>query len=142
MSKKVFLSFHYDNDVFRVQQIRNMGKIDDTSPELTPQAWESVTNEGEQNIKNWIDERIARASIFIVLIGSETSNRKWCNYEFKKALSLDKKIIGIYIHNLKCPKQGFSQKGNLVGSKMDYHDIFLPTNYDTYNDIKEYLSKL
>lgn len=23
--RKVFYSFHYDNDVFRVQQIRNMG---------------------------------------------------------------------------------------------------------------------
>jgi hypothetical protein len=28
----VFYSFHYDNDVFRVQQIRNMGVVDGNEP--------------------------------------------------------------------------------------------------------------
>ena len=37
--RKVFYSFHYDNDVFRVQQIRNMGLIDGNEP-VSPNNWE------------------------------------------------------------------------------------------------------
>ena len=32
MGKRVFFSFHYNNDNWRVQQIRNMGKVEGNSP--------------------------------------------------------------------------------------------------------------
>lgn len=28
MKRKVFYSFHYEKDVFRVQQVRNIGKLE------------------------------------------------------------------------------------------------------------------
>ena len=30
--RQIFYSFHYDNDVFRVQQIRNIGALEDNKP--------------------------------------------------------------------------------------------------------------
>ena len=40
----VFYSFHYDNDVFRVQQIRNMGAVDGNEP-VSANDWEQVKRE-------------------------------------------------------------------------------------------------
>ena len=41
MARRVFYSFHYDNDVFRVQQIRHMGIIDGNEP-VTVNDWEEI----------------------------------------------------------------------------------------------------
>ena len=37
----VFYSFHYTRDVMRVQQIRNIGVLDDNKP-VSPNQWEQV----------------------------------------------------------------------------------------------------
>ena len=56
MSKRqVFYSFHYDNDVFRVHQIRNIGAIEDNKP-VSPNEWEEVKRGKEAKIKKWIDD--------------------------------------------------------------------------------------
>ena len=39
--RQVFYSFHFDNDVFRVQQIRNIGAIEGNTP-VSPNEWETV----------------------------------------------------------------------------------------------------
>ena len=49
--RQVFYSFHYDNDVFRVQQIRNIGALKDNKP-VSANEWESVKRGGEASIKN------------------------------------------------------------------------------------------
>lgn len=49
--RQVFYSFHYDNDVFRVQQIRNIGALEDNKP-VSANEWESVKRGGEASIKN------------------------------------------------------------------------------------------
>jgi hypothetical protein len=36
IKRKVFYSFHFDNDVFRVQQVRNMGVIEGNEPTTRP----------------------------------------------------------------------------------------------------------
>ena len=37
----VFYSFHFDNDVMRVQQIRNIGSIEGNPP-TTPNEWKNL----------------------------------------------------------------------------------------------------
>jgi hypothetical protein len=41
----VFYSFHFDNDVMRVQQIRQMGMIDGDEP-VSKNDWETVKRSG------------------------------------------------------------------------------------------------
>lgn len=74
--RKVFYSFHYDNDVFRVQQIRNMGIIDGNEP-VTVNDWEEIKRRGDSSIQNWIDKEISGSQCVVVLIGSQTSTRRW-----------------------------------------------------------------
>lgn len=98
--RRVFYSFHYDNDVWRVQQIRHIGEIEDNQP-VSPTAWEEVKRRGDDSIKNWINNEIAKCSCLLVLVGSQTSNREWVDYEIERAWNQGKGIAGIYIHNLK-----------------------------------------
>jgi hypothetical protein len=43
--RKVFYSFHFDNDVMRVQQIRNMGVIEGNAA-VSANTWEEVKKKG------------------------------------------------------------------------------------------------
>ncbi|MDJ1498406.1 TIR domain-containing protein [Cytophagaceae bacterium DM2B3-1] len=108
--RRVFYSFHYDNDVFRVQQIRNIGTLEDDKPVSTNE-WEQIKRGGDAAIKRWIDDNLKYKSCLIVLIGLETSTSRWVKYEIEKAWNDGKAVFGIYIHNLKCPRTGICNKG-------------------------------
>jgi hypothetical protein len=106
----VFYSFHYDNDVFRVQQVRNIGVVDGNEP-VSPNDWEQVKRQGDAAVERWIDESLKYKRCVVVLIGAETASRKWVKYEIKRAWELKKGLFGIYIHNLKCPRSGTCARG-------------------------------
>lgn len=106
----VFYSFHYDNDVFRVQQIRNMGMVAGDEP-VSPNAWERLKQSGDAAVERWIDDNMKYKRCVIVLIGADTANRPWVKYEIKRAWELGKGLFGIYIHNLNCPRNGTCGKG-------------------------------
>jgi len=68
---------------------------------LSSNEWETVKQGGESAIKKWIDEQMAGKSCNVVLIGSSTANRKWVDYEIKKAWNDKRGLVGVYIHGLK-----------------------------------------
>jgi hypothetical protein len=145
--RQVFYSFHYDNDVFRVQQIRNIGALEDNKP-VSANEWESVKRGGEASIKKWIDDNLRYKSCVVVLVGEETANRKWVRYEIEKAWELGKGLVGVYIHNLKDPRTGKSSKGKNPFDQFEFDDgtklssvvkCYNPNPNDTYNEIKDNL---
>lgn len=142
--RQIFDSFHYDNDVFRVQQIRNIGSLEENKP-VSANDWEKVKQGGDISIKRWIDENLKYKSCLVVLIGNETSDRKWVKYEIKKAWNDGKAVVGIYIHNLKCPKKGICTQGSnpFDAFKLDNDKLLSkivkchnPKSNDAYGDIK------
>jgi MTH538 TIR-like domain (DUF1863) len=145
--RQVFYSFHYDNDVMRLHQIRKIGSFD-KSELLSPNDWETVERGGDRAIKKWIDDQMNYRSCVIVLIGKETANRKWVKYEIEKAFNDKKGLFGIYIHNLECPNGGKSSKGKnpfeqfkmTDGSKLSENvACYEPNASDPYNDIAKNL---
>jgi hypothetical protein len=144
MAKKVFYSFCYDDDVFRVQQIRNIGAIEDETI-LTAQKWEEVKRKGNNAIENWINDNMNYKDCVIVLVGENTSNRPWVKYEIELAQEKNKPMFGIYIHNLKDPKTGKSKKGKnpfdeVFGSSNHRYQCYDPQDFDidgfrAYNSI-------
>lgn len=106
----VFYSFHFDNDVMRVQQVRNIGAIEGNTP-TNPNEWETLKRTGKSAVENWINENMKYKRCIIVLIGLDTYSRPWVKYEIEKAWNDGKALIGVYIHNLKCPRKGTSRKG-------------------------------
>lgn len=53
----VFYSFHFDNDVMRVQQIRNIGAIEGNSA-VNANEWEQLKRSGKTAVQNWIDNNL------------------------------------------------------------------------------------
>ena len=52
-----------------------------------------------------------RRSCTIVLVGSNTANRKWINYEIIESWKNNMGIVGIYIHGLKNSRGNTSSLG-------------------------------
>ncbi|ELJ8466003.1 TPA: TIR domain-containing protein [Vibrio cholerae] len=144
MTKKpVFFSFHYGNDVMRVQQVRNIGALEGNEP-VSANEWETVKRGGEASIKRWIDDNLKYKQCVIVLIGSDTANRPWVKYEIEKAWNSGKPIFGIYIHNLRCPRTGTSRKGRNPFEDFSLNDgrnlsslvnCYDPSSSNAYNEI-------
>lgn len=147
--RQIFYSFHYANDVFRVQQIRNIGALEENKP-VAPNDWETVKKGGDPAIEKWITENMKNRSCVVVLVGEETYKRPWVKYEIKKAWEDGKGLLGIHIHNLKDPKTGKCSKGTnpfdqftfengkTLSTKVNCYD---PNANDAYNDIKNNIEK-
>jgi hypothetical protein len=147
MKRQVFYSFHFGNDVMRVQQIRNIGAIEGNEP-VSPNNWEEIRRTGKSAVEKWIDDNMRHKSCVVVLVGSETANRKWVDYEIRKAWNEGKGLFGIYIHNLKDPRTGICRKGanpfdnvplengQRLSSLVPCYD---PNSWDAYNDIAKNL---
>ena len=89
MARRVFFSFHYERDIWRANQIRNswITKEDREAAGFWDAAsWEQIKRKGNPAIRKWIDENLKGTSVTAVLIGAETSNRKWVRYEIEKSL--------------------------------------------------------
>jgi hypothetical protein len=110
VARKVFFSFHFDNDAWRVAQIKNIGALERNLP-VSPNEWEAVRRGGERAIRRWIDDNMHGRSCVIVLIGSETAHRPWVRYEIEKAWTERKGIVGVHIHNLLDQERRTSDKG-------------------------------
>ncbi len=110
MARRVFFSFYYKEDYWRTSQVRNIGAIDSNKP-VSDNDWEVVKKNGDDAIKKWIDKQLEGRSCLIVLVGKNTSKRRWVRYEIKKAWQLNKGIVGICIHNLKDQNGDKSEKG-------------------------------
>jgi hypothetical protein len=74
MAKSVFFSFHYDRDAWRVQQIINMGALEEQTI-LSAQEWEEVKRRGKAAIEKWIADQMAYKSAVVVLVGRYTADR-------------------------------------------------------------------
>ena len=109
--RQVFFSFEYKKDAWCASEVRNMGKVDDSST-FSDNDWEEVREKTDAKIRKWIDEQMAKRSCLIVLVGATTSGRKWITYEIEKAYELNKGILGIHIHNLKDSDGNQTSKGS------------------------------
>lgn len=142
--RQIFYSFHFKNDVMRVQQIRNIGALEENKP-VSHQDWETVKGNGDKAIEKWINDNMNNRSCVVVLIGSETSTRPWVEYEIRKAWSEGRGVLGIHINNLKCPNNGTCSKGDSPFDKIVFKKNGIvvnppcktPKSNDAYNDIKE-----
>jgi Sec7-like guanine-nucleotide exchange factor len=110
MARQVFFSFHYNNDVCRAAQVRNMGVVEEDKI-VNDNEWEEVRKKDEKSIEKWIDEQMQMRSSIVVLIGTKTASRKWVKMEIKKAWDANKGVVGIRIHNLQTPQWEQSPKG-------------------------------
>lgn len=134
MDRRVFFSFHYEKDIWRAGQVRNswVTKPDRESAGFWDAAsWEEVKKKGEEAIKEWIRNQMKNTSVTVVLIGAETAERKYVQYEIKHSWDRGNGLIGVYIHNLENENGKKGVKGADPFKALGYNGI---RTYDWVND--------
>ncbi|WP_306057413.1 TIR domain-containing protein [Natronococcus wangiae] len=115
MARTTFFSFHYDNDIWRASQVRNSDVVDNSIDEsgfIDGASWESIKRDGDDAVRDWINRNMKGCSVTVVLIGSETYNRKWINHEIEKSYQEDMGLVGVRIHKIRDEGGNRDGRGN------------------------------
>jgi len=103
MARNVYFSFHYQRDIQRVQIVRNAWVCYPSNRKagyFDRGLWEEAQTKGARAIESLINDGMRDTGVTVVLIGAETSNRRWVNYEIEQSILLKKGLLGIRIHQL------------------------------------------
>src|SRR5690606_29675943 len=142
MARKVFYSFHFDNDNWRAGQVRNIGAVEGDKP-VNDNKWEEVKNKSDSVIEAWIDDNLKDKSCLVVLIGEKTSERKWVLYEIERAWKLGKAVCGVYIHKLEDSNGDQSSKAvNPLSNFIPVFESSYSSSKYIYDDIKNNIADL
>ena len=142
MTRKVFFSFHYERDAVRAAQVRNSNVVQsksiNTSDFIDAAKWEEVKKNGEEVVKKWILDQLNGTSVTVVLIGSETANRKWIKFEIDESRKKGNGLLGVYIHQCKdfegkIDKKGENPFSRLYITQSDGSRKYLSEIYKTYD---------
>jgi hypothetical protein len=142
MVRRVYFSFHYEGDVWRVNQVRNswVTKPDRETRGFQDRAeFEAVKRQGDDAVKRWINRNLEGTSVTVVLVGENTCDRKWVRYEIQRSIERGNGIVFIKIHNLKdqagntCP-EGAMDFGDIDVSGYPVHDWVYEDGYNNIGD--------
>lgn len=102
MARRAFFSFHYQRDVWRINQIRSIPNITGCAAAgfQDGSLWEKAKNTNDAAVKKLIDDALHNTSVTVVFIGNQTANRKYINYEIEKSIERGNGLVGIQIHHL------------------------------------------
>jgi MTH538 TIR-like domain (DUF1863). len=144
MVRRVFFSFHFDRDIWRANVVRNSWVCKDDREAAgfwDAAGWEKVQKEGDDAIKRWINSHMANTSVTVVLIGAETSNRKWVKYEIQKSFEDKKGMLGVYIHNIKDNNQKTDVAGTPyfgeIGKDENGNSVYFSAAYKIYDYVND-----
>jgi hypothetical protein len=139
MARRVFFSFQYE-DVARAMVVRNSWVFQgiESAGFIDKAEFEEVQRKGWQSITNWIDRQIDGTSVTAVLIGNDTSNSHWVNYEIEQSIRHGNGLVGIYIHQINALGLGTTFRGS---NPLDNHKVTIggsfsysaSSSYNTYD---------
>lgn len=101
--RRVFFSFHYQNDVWKVNQVRQSWRRDkEQSREAEgfydASIWERSKLTGPDALKRLIGDGMQNTSVTCVLVGKETYARRWVRYELARSVVKGNGLLGVGIH--------------------------------------------
>jgi hypothetical protein len=98
MSKSVFVS-HVFEDRHWIAQIEEWGRQGQLGDVVITGETRDVRAEGDTAIRNHLHPKINGAAVVLVLVGKDTHNHAWADYEVRAAQSLRKRIVVARIPN-------------------------------------------
>ena len=155
MARRAFFSFHYKNDVWRANQVRNswvtQGK--EAAGFIDSAEFEKIKEKGDDAVEAWIDEQLKGTSVTVVLIGSKTSTRKYVKYELKESYKKGNGLVGVHIHQKKDEDGNTSSEGETSfgelgkdenGESVYFYQVAKIYDYvddDGYNELGDWIEK-
>jgi len=118
--RKVFFSFHYQRDIWRVNQIRHSGAFRGVEEcgFIDFSLWEDKGDAANATLRRLIAEGLHGTSVTAILVGTETSQRPWVHYEIAESRRRGNGLIVVRIHNVKDIKERTDSWGS---NPLDYH---------------------
>ncbi len=120
--RRVFFSFHYEEDVWRATIVRNATKVDAASAAAWNDAsmWEEAKRKGQAELQRKIDAALRGTSVTAVLIGAETAERRWVKYEIERSVAKGNGLLGVRIDRLKDESGQRGQRGAVPDPLAEY----------------------
>ncbi|RYM35732.1 hypothetical protein ERX46_01690 [Brumimicrobium glaciale] len=105
MSRRVFFSFNFEDvSDFKVNVVRNSRAFKNNGLETTfvdKSLWEEALKKSPNTIKTLIDIGMKGTSATTLLIGVNTTNRRWVNYEIINSFVEGKGILAIHLNRIR-----------------------------------------
>ncbi len=103
MARRVFFSFHYQNDIWKVNVVRNSRIVEGSAAAGFQDAslWEEAKRKGDAAVKALIDRGLENTSVTCVLIGTYTAQRQYVTYEIEQSVKCGNGLLGVYLYNIK-----------------------------------------
>lgn len=152
MARFVFFSFNYE-DVknFKVNVVRNNWLLKNKEETfIDGSIWEKSKTKGSSFIKELIENGLYNTSVTVVLIGQDTANRRWINYEIIKSFERGNGILAIHINKINgltgITKKGFNPLDRLKfqvsedGRKITFFEL-KNGRWELFNDLPQINNK-
>lgn len=145
MARRVFFSFHYERDIWRANQVRNANVVagPDVAGFFDHSEYEDAKKKGDDAIARMILRHLGGTSVTVVLIGTETADRQWVQYEIAESIARKNGLLGVRIHHLKDQNQETSPWGPAptVPSGVDFPIFTWDGNLDWFRKAIEEAGK-
>ena len=142
MSIRVFFSYDYERDFWRVSEIKSHwvkkpGR--ESAGHIDEDFWESLKRQGDGEIKKWIRNQLLGTSVTVVMIGFETHGNDYVNYEILQSQERNIGLLGLYIHNLEdsYDKKDFKGKNPFDNFRDKDSGLLFSQIYPTYDWVED-----
>ena len=107
MARRLFFSFHYQDDIFRVNTVRNSDvtkKNVEYSGYWDHSLWEEAKKKSPDELRKLINDGLKGTSVSVTLAGSKTYLRPWVRYEIAKSFERGSGLLTVNISGIKDAK--------------------------------------
>ncbi len=128
ITRRVFFSFHFQRDIWRVNQVRRLWFRKGSGEEAgywDASLWEQRKRSGADALKSLICDGLDRTSVTCVLAGTDTYLRRWVRYEIVRSFERGNGLLTVDIHNL---RDNYGQTDFAGQDPFEYLGIFRDGN--------------
>lgn len=117
MARRTFFSFHYKPDVSRAWVVRNSWVTKVTQGEredagfFDSSVFEAAQRDGDDALKRFLQEGLKNTTVTVVLVGTQTTLRRWVRYEIFRSFMRGNGLLAVRIHTIADFNRQQSAKG-------------------------------
>ena len=106
MARRTFFTFHYKPDVTRAWVVRNswVPKVAQGTREgagfFDSSVFEASQRQSDDSLKRFLREGLKNTTVTCVLVGAETSLRRWVRYEILQSFVRGNGLLAVQIHTI------------------------------------------
>lgn len=134
---KVFYSFCGKDDMDRIRGIVDMLMVHSTQQPtgvIAKREWENLKEKGEDAIHNWVKKELEGTSVTVVLLGTNTLEDRFVQYQICESLRRGNAVIGVYIKDRKDKQSDSTAEKCNLHKVVAYYKYGTPIYFDYIND--------